>query len=103
MRVSGGGDAAVYGGSGNCSHDARPPTGCPAIDSSNVFGSLEELWTKITKLRCRLGDKVLVLPGEPASRPPVIRAVYTFWFREPKLPKPATHCATVWVGSTRLG
>ena len=57
--VIGGGDEAVYGGSGNCSNDARPPTGCASTVMRNVFVVVVSLVANTTKPRCNVGRELL--------------------------------------------
>ena len=64
------------------------------------FVSVVVFCAKTTNARGTVGWSGLLLPGDPASRPAVIRDVYTFWLRMPALP--GEHCCTGVVPSKTL-
>ncbi len=73
--MRGAGEPAVNGGSGNWSNDARPPGGWLTIVMRNVRVCTVAFCAKTTKPRCTVDDSGLAFPGDPTSRPPVIRDV----------------------------
>ncbi len=74
-NVSGAGDALVYGGSGNCANEARPPGGWFRIRIRKFLVLVVMFCANTTKPRWSVALSGFALPGEPTKRPPAMRAV----------------------------
>ena len=76
IDVSGGADAAVNGGTGNCENDARPPDRLSRRSSYGTSRICAVVFcANTTKPRCSDAFSGLWLPGDPTISPPVMREV----------------------------